>query len=83
MLKYDYYAMLVVLLFIIYYDYIINCYYIMIINFFVFNFVRISTPVLHVRNNKTYIEVLRRPITPNENNKSISEHTNNKRNTHM
>lgn len=35
-LKYDYYAMLVVLLF-IYYDYIINCYYIMIIKYFVFN----------------------------------------------
>lgn len=38
MLKYDYYAMLVVLLF-IYYDYIINCYYIMIIKPFVFLFV--------------------------------------------
>lgn len=37
-LKYNYYAMLVVLLF-IYYDYIINCYYIIIIKSFVFNFV--------------------------------------------
>lgn len=38
-LKYNYYAMLVVLLF-IYYDYIINCYYIIIIKSFVFDFVK-------------------------------------------